>query len=177
MKVFTWPIWHVCLTQNTCDGRYSQANAHETTWGINNLPSYERKTASVPSAKSQQKYILASWPSSERKQPSDQKMSFYLGGCIDNRDIIPILKGPSNSNSTNSQEQRPAGQLGNKRKSWAWEEIGSWAHIHTVSKRKYIILVWSSESIWLKKHLNSHSPSSAAGEAFQAGFGLIINSL
>lgn len=55
----------------------------------------------------------------ERKQPSEQKMSFYLRGCIDNRDIIAILKGPSNSNSTNSQEQRPAWELGNKTKSQA----------------------------------------------------------
>ncbi|KAJ7416123.1 coiled-coil domain-containing protein 117 [Willisornis vidua] len=42
-------------------------------------------------------------------------MSSYLCGCIDNGDIIPILKGSSNSNSTNSQEQRTAGELENKR--------------------------------------------------------------
>lgn len=118
IKVFIWPIWHFCLTQNTSDGRYSQTNSHETTWEINKIPSYERKTASVPTAITAKAH-LASWPSSERKQPSEQKVSFYLRGCIDNRDIVPILKGPSNSNSTNSQEQGPAGELGNKRKSWA----------------------------------------------------------
>lgn len=102
---------------------------------------------------------------SERKQPSEQKMSFYLCGCIDNRDIIAILKGASNPNSTNSQEQRPAGELGNKTKSWAWKETGPWAHTHHSYKRimvKYIIYsVWSSlfkKNTWTPEHL-------------QAGFG------
>lgn len=105
-----WPIWHFCLTQNSSDGSYSQTNAHETTWEIHKIPSYEKKTASVPNVITAKAH-LASWASSEMKQLSEQKMSFYLRGCIDYRDIIPILKGASNSNSTNSQEQRPAGEI------------------------------------------------------------------
>lgn len=100
--------------QNISDGKHSQTNAHEATWAINKIPPHERKTASVPTEITAKAH-WASWPSSERKEPSEQKMSFYLGGCIDNRDIIAVLKGASNANSTNGQEQRPAGELGNEK--------------------------------------------------------------
>lgn len=46
--------------------------------------------------------------------PCEQEMTLYLGRCVDNGNIIPILKGPSDSNSTNSQKQGPAGELENR---------------------------------------------------------------
>jgi len=82
---------------------------------INKNPSNKRKSAFVNAAKGH----LASQPfrqdtSIAVKQPSEPEI-FYLGGCIDNGNIISILKGPSNSNSTNSQKQGAAGELENRR--------------------------------------------------------------
>lgn len=111
-EVFMWPICHFYLTHHTSDGRY------KFTWNHfgKQHESFIGEEACFGAVVITVEVRLASQPvRQDTSVTAEQQTMFYLGGGIDDGNIIPILKGSSNSNSTNSQKQGPAGELENRR--------------------------------------------------------------
>lgn len=98
IELFIWDFWHFCLTQNTSDRRYSQIHM-KPFW--KSAGSFILLWNPVPP---QSKCICPLGPVRQDTSITAKQTIFYLGGCIDNGNIISILKGPSNSHSANSQK-------------------------------------------------------------------------